>query len=573
MFKTANSVALTGVVCLGLCCLLVTIAFRDFSNSSQQNLKLSKKNLEFFKFDPWLIIPGAFVLLTFLTSANWPYQVDVNDDWIAYLSLPEKLLQTGDLDEPFSQRRVVSLCGQTVLQAMLMIIGEPENCHILDRGLSALLLFGLLKEMTFRGEHPSGFIRCLVVTIPLFVSVPRINTASYQMGITLCMALVYATKIVESKRNWNTRDFVIVALLLAALASLRSTFAIWGGTIFMLFFIYRSLSKKNQRKINLFNLLKFGLFTLIILIPFMISSYNSSETPFFPLFNGNLNPDVAFAISGKSFSDDFLRAIDFSLNPLLAVLLLNFLAVFLLKNDDKILALCFIIASLIIYSLSIFKQSGAEYFDIYRYSYPLLACPLYWILAIGFTTYVKADKNNPVYIFGVCVALILAGHLQSGSQEKQAEISQLFISIDKQRLFEARKFKKFYDHLQSLTPRHSKIFAIVDAPYLINYTRNIVHNADIPGGASISPGMPFGKGSHALLNYFRNNGYEYILAVDFDNAVLQYTRKLMQNNPKGEWYTRHGHRYGLDLMKNLDEIANDHLVSFSGNTRLIDIRN
>jgi hypothetical protein len=47
----------------------------------------------------------------------------------------------------------------------------------------------------------------------------------------------------------------------------------------------------------------------------------------------------------------------------------------------------------------------------------------------------------------------------------------------------------------------------------------------------------------------------------------------MQNNPKGEWYTRHGRKYGLDLMKNIDEISNGRLISLSGNTRLIDIRN
>jgi hypothetical protein len=45
----------------------------------------------------------------------------------------------------------------------------------------------------------------------------------------------------------------------------------------------------------------------------------------------------------------------------------------------------------------------------------------------------------------------------------------------------------------------------------------------------------------------------------------------MENNPKGEWYTRHGHKYGLDLMKNIDEIASGRLVAISGNTRLIKI--
>jgi hypothetical protein len=574
MFHLANSITLTGIVVIGLVCLLASLFTKTCFKSGKREFVLTTRGPTWnFEFDPWLLLPGALVALTFITSASWPYQVDVNDDWIAYLSLPEKLLQTGGLDEPFSQRRVVSLCGQTILQAMLMIVGEPENCHILDRGLSALLLFGLLKEMTCRAESPAGFIRCLIVTIPIFISVPRINTASYQLGIALCIATVYAARIVQSHKSWTNNNIAVVAILLAALASLRSTFAIWGGATFIIFFTLQAILKKKEAQLNTMTLFKLGILTIILLLPLMISSYDSSKTPFFPLFNGNLNTDVSFAVSGKPFIDDFLHAIDLSLNPLISVLLLNLLAVFFLKNEDKFLAACFIFSSFLVYSLSVFKQSGAEFFDVYRYSYPILSCPLYWILAIGFSSYAKTDKNNPVYIFGICVALVLSGHLPSASYEKQAEVKQLFLPYDKQKFFEARQFKKFYDHLLSLTPTNSKIFAIVDAPYLIDYTRNIVHNADIPGGASISPGMPFGKGSDALLNYFRKNGYEYILAVDFDNAVLQYTRKLMQNNPKGEWYTRHGRKYGLDLMKNIDEISNGRLISLSGNTRLIDIRN
>ena len=571
MFKTANSVALTGVVFLGLCCLLVTISLKNSSNSQQRNFTSFKKNLEYFKFDPWLIVPGSLVFLTFITSVNWPYQVDVNDDWIAYLSLPEKLLQTGDIDEPFSQRRVVALCGQSILQAMLMIVVEPENCHILDRGLACLLLFGLLNEITSKGNSHTGFIRCLVVSLPLLVSVPRINTASYQLGVTLCLAAIYAFRIILAKKNWNTLEIVVVASLLAALASLRSTFAIWGGTIFILFFTFHGLTTKNDFRRSIFTLFKLGFFTIVLLFPLMISSYASSGTPLFPLFNGNLNSDVAFAISGKSIEYDILRALEISLNPLILVMLFNFLAVIFLNKKDKILAICFIVSSLVVYSLSVFKQSGAEFYDVYRYSYPILATPLYWILSVGLSNHSQSDKNYSKFIFGLCVAIVLSGHLQTASYEKQAEIKQFLLYKEENKKFEARQFSRFYKDLQSLTPKNSKVFAIIDAPYLVDFNRNKVHNSDIPGGASISPGMPFGQGSGALLEYLVNNGYNYILAVDFDNAVLQYTRKLMENNPKGEWYTRHGHKYGLDLMKNIDEIASGRLVAISGNTRLIKI--
>ena len=138
--------------------------------------------------------------------------------------------------------------------------------------------------------------------------------------------------------------------------------------------------------------------------------------------------------------------------------------------------------------------------------------------------------------------------------------------------FPVAQLEPSYRQLQNLVPAGEKIFTIVDAPYLFDFERNPIDNIDSIGGASLPPGMPFEQGPEALKRYFLSLGYRYIICVDFDNAVLLYTRKLWENHPRKEWYFKEvWGRYALDFMGNLDNIADWHTKAKAGNCRLIEI--
>lgn len=93
--------------------------------------------------------------LAFASSIAWPNHIDPNDDLICYLMLPEKLLCTGTLIEPFSFQRAGTYGGQAILQALVMIVGAERNGHVPDRGIAMVMMFGMLVHATrgLRGQQ------------------------------------------------------------------------------------------------------------------------------------------------------------------------------------------------------------------------------------------------------------------------------------------------------------------------------------------------------------------------------------------------------------------------------------
>jgi hypothetical protein len=65
-----------------------------------------------------------------------------------------------------------------------------------------------------------------------------------------------------------------------------------------------------------------------------------------------------------------------------------------------------------------------------------------------------------------------------------------------------------------------------------------------------------------------------VIAVDFDNAVLLYTRKLWNESTRPEWfYTSIWKPRFNDFMDNIDALAaqDGRLLAKAGNARLIDL--
>ena len=72
------------------------------------------------------------------------------DDDLAYTPLIKRLLDTGDLVEPFSFRRMSAYGGQTVLGALAAARGTLANVHLIDKGLcfglALLIVTGKARE-------------------------------------------------------------------------------------------------------------------------------------------------------------------------------------------------------------------------------------------------------------------------------------------------------------------------------------------------------------------------------------------------------------------------------------------
>jgi hypothetical protein len=298
MFSLAKASMLTGVVLAGAAFALYSVAQRLTSATtpqpaSKKSKSQSKKEIRRHsngvqnstqkdtsgdsKIDYPAFI-GDLILwmlatLAFLSSIAWPYQIDPNDDWIAYLMYPEKILATGTLIDPFSLRRVTALGGQSSLQALIMILGDPENGHLLDRGLGVLLLLGLMFEVTRETPKRFWFLRFIVIFIAITTSVPRIHTGSHLLGVSLLLGVLITVSRLLALSHWNFRDCIPIAIILAGVSTFRPIFAMVGGGTLIFYFLWRcSTAPKGRRVEIVMPLFMTGALTFVLLLPYMITT-------------------------------------------------------------------------------------------------------------------------------------------------------------------------------------------------------------------------------------------------------------------------------------------------------------
>ncbi len=514
----------------------------------------------------------AITLLTFLTSIYWQHQIDPNDDWIAYLMFPERILQTGTFIDTFSLRRVFALGGQSFLQAIVMIVGAPENGHILDRGFGALLLLGLMMEITRETPKNWWFVRFLVILAVVCTSIPRISTPSHALGIVLLLAMTCALHNALRLQTPRWLDFLPTALALAAVSTLRPMFAVVGGVALIAYFVIATLQCPKNIFQNFSRLALLGGVVILTLLPYMILSWQSSRTPMFPLMAGTSNPDVYVANTQEGGWADLAGALGFMVSPEMLVMFLGMLVASFLPKSEKKLALAVCMAALLTIFLSALKQSALSFYDVYRYLYPLAAFAFFWILGrLVAVEKSSAPLQGPISA-GLAVCLYFSAQWASMANEFRAK----FQAIKTQTtgfMFVVAQLKPFYNDLQNRIPIGEKIFAIVDAPYLLDFHRNPIDMIDLPGGASPSPGMPFGQGPQALKDYLIEQGFRYVFCVDFNNAVQLYTRKLHENHPRPEWFMKYvSKKYFMDFFENMDAIASGTEVGRAGNVRLLDLQ-
>jgi hypothetical protein len=574
VFRFANTAGLTAMALAGFC----FGAFYIFEKISTALLSEKKpvKRKKAMQEKPdlgwlFLLIPGVFAALAFATAIFWPLQYDPNDDWIGYLSFPEILLQTGTLIEPFSQRRIMGLCGQSLLLAQIMIVAPPESAHLLDRGFGVLLLFGLLVEATRQTNPRWQWLRALVILAAVTASVPRINTASSQLGIALIFAFALVVSKLQEEKTWSWWQSLVPALVLAGASSLRPTFAMAGGGVLIFYILWRmALKTPKSEPSSSLPLIKTGALTFALLLPLMIVSWESSRTPMFPFFKGNAVEKYLYADSGQGFLIDARIALEFMASPEIIVMLAGLVLAFFLSGETRRLAVCVASIGLLMVFLSTAKTSGTArswVMDLYRYSFPFAAFGLYWVLA----KFVEMNPGGKWFRHPAlaAVALLIFWSTQFVPAVRELQIQwQVLGKLNEGFKFQVTQLEPFYKQLQMQVPRGEKIFAVVDAPYLLDYQRNLISNVDVVAYASPEPGMPFHSGPKALEKYLVNLGYKYILAVDFNKAIFLYNRTVMENHPRPE-YKEFSKKYVVDFFDNVDAIAGNSTIAANENCRLI----
>ena len=501
-----------------------------------------------------LVIVLAGVALFHLLGAV--AQLDRNpwDDDIAYTPLLVRLLDTGDLVEPFSFRRLGAYGGQTVLQALGAARDNIASVHLIDRGLCQglvlLLITGYAREL--------GRVQALwlgvVVLVVLLLPENAINTASYWSGAA-CFLALYRTVVRADAAGGAANLYALAGLVGAATCTLRQNYAV----VVVLFLACALAFGRRDRRTWLVT----AAVGALVLVQYAIAAYAASGTFLFPLWSGTWNDAVDLTPGVITWVDRLQYVITVCIDtaPFLIVPLVALLLVFVRDERPSRPLTALFVASALGFVLLALGFHGTESFHLWRYAFGFGAALLVaFALEIG-----GSDDGPPVRLPVLGRWLLLAALvLQIAIGRDQVIKRHVAIAadlrearaIDRRGDPNARVERARYARLQAAVPAGAALAVMLDDPAYLDFARNRIANLDTPGFASPSPGLPMFRGPDALRAYFRTIGIRYVAFVRSDASRYFYRR--------GFWVWRLFHdaemfqimsAYAIDMIESLAALA------------------
>lgn len=439
------------------------------------------------------------------------------DDDIAYTPLVKRLLDTGDLVEPFSFRRLGAYGGQTVLGALGGARGSLANIHLVDRGLcyaiSLLLLVGYARKL---GTQPLW--TALVALVVVLMPDTSINTASYWSGVAVFVAL-YRCVIAE--------QWALAGLVGAAACTLRQNYvAIAVGFLGLVLLARLRRSSWSAERRNW--ALAAGIAALVS-IPYLVAAYRSNGTFLFPFLEGTWNPNVSLRATAPSWTDElqFLVWCFIETHPI--VVIPSVFAAMVFATDPRpgkpIVAL--LVASTLSLLLMVHSFVGSDTNHLWRYMFASALT----LLAV-FALEIGADESRtrlvPLGRWILLASLLLQLVVQREALPKR--FSSLFENLREARTLgrhgdpSARAEQQRYAALQASIPAGERVLIMLDDPQYLDFARNRIFNLDTPGYASPKPRLPAFAGAQALRAYLRGQGIRYVAFVRSERSRYFYRR-------------------------------------------------
>lgn len=481
------------------------------------------------------------------------------DDYHAYFVFPVEMLQTGSLgQDPFSERRIVSSLGGNYFldTCLLSLTGRVENLRLMDEGVSFIILLAILWEIMIRRKVPGHWILTLLLATSLLTA-PISNLTCVYGGVVLLLLLFEVLDSSGATAGFNQAAFL--AIVFAGLMSLKTTFAPMAGIFFLSFFFFQ-LSRLPFKGKTMARAGFCALLILVLLLPWMIDSYRSSGTALYPLlgkgFHGSrygtyLLPTANMGIRNiLAFFDGFSDAV----GAMLLIEVCFVIWAYRRKKDDRLIELIIVVNLLID---MVFIGIGIGGVQTYRYTFAILFSVALFLLikelAIG------AKPSAPISLIGFpdsIAAVLLLGMLLGGAWDEFAlvirfgGVDELKFGMTGQNVASASEAAAYRD-MQLTIPPGQKVMVRMDMNFLFDFRRNIIYINDLPGGASLPPGIPIFKGPEALADYLVHHGIRYLAYSYGDEA--SFSRALFSHrlDPQVNVWLRRGAQIAFDFQDNV----------------------
>jgi hypothetical protein len=479
-----------------------------------------------------LLAFGAFVLVLVSVSkyatAVSPGWFNPQDDYHGYFVFPVKMIQTGHLgSDPFSERRIVtSLGGKAFLDTFpLSFTGNVSNLDLIDEGVAFLILLLLLYEIMARKGIPALWAMMLLLAASMFEA-PTSNITAVYCGVVLLVLLF--DLLDRTVFQPETNQIVLVAIVLGSLTSLKTTFAPMAGVFFLCYFGLQFWHLPGKVK----TLARAGLcaaLSLILLLPWMLDSYLSSGTFIYPVFGKGYHGSrygtylLPTANMGIHNILAFLNGLANTLGAILAIQAGLILGAFLRTRRDRLVDLVIVVNLLIDVVVIALGTGGVQ---MYRYSFAILfATALFLVIdelaAFAGSPGVDVTLGTTESFAAILLLGMLLGTAWHGfmTGQRDSRIAELKFAISGQSIDSLGEVSD-YRNMQLAIPPGQKVLVRLDKNFLLDFRRNPIYVDDLPGGASLPPGIPSFHGPEALAEYLVNHGIRYLAYSYGDEATF-----------------------------------------------------
>lgn len=481
----------------------------------------------------------ACILLTLWYFYRLP--LNQHDDFSGYLVLAKRILQEGfQGGDPFNDRSIEQGFGAgNYLIALINLFLPTAASHLADAGIGLVLLIFLsidaFKKSTATHKFWLIFIS-IVIWCAVVINAPIVNTSPLIIAGALFISII--SFYIRSNYGSRYSDHVLLALLLSGLLVLKGNYVIPVCATIMCVYLSRISITKLSRA-----LVEMGIFSVCMLLftlPWMIANWQFSNTAFYPLLgHGLVSPNAMGIATVNQFLDSITTLIPFYI---ILTALLGVIYRFKINLDRRFLFfITSLVISLILLSCALTMTSAGS---LTRYSYVSLFGPtgflaLYIVFTLSPKEMMKDCKKN-LANSAVLIALFsfalpqLLDTLKRSSRSVAREIALPATGISSQ--FDFAKEQLRISLLQSSLPPNATVLLRLDAPFLIDFTKQKFHIMDWPGNVGPKPGVPYDQPPEILAQYLRENGIQYI-AYSYANEAFfpsrdeELTSRKNHSNP------------------------------------------
>jgi hypothetical protein len=493
---------------------------------------------ERFPYAVFLILLSIFLALNLLGTIGT--RGNPADDQAAYTAFVRRVLDCGDLIEPFSFRRLSAYGGQTMLHALAALRGDVAAIDLLDRGIFQWIAVAAMLDLARRRRLPLGMTAVIVLVLVSLWDF-HLNSGPMWAGFT-CFFGAYA---LASREDLPVRARLVLALAaLGAACTLRQNNLVPAG-VFGLWLVAAHLREAArasswraawaaERRTALLAVAA----AAVVVVPYMIAAQRSSGTSLYPILPGTGNPAAPLRPAGGGLLEEasFFVSVIFAPEPIRVWWLL--LPIMLLAKDARPLRPWrgFLISSGIGFVFLVHTFTLSDSWNMWRYAFGFIT-PLAMAFAIEAAAPASeaAPRRAGFTLPAAATFLLWLALVVNLVETRQATARRFVSSLQDIRtgwVFGTEKRDprlRSYDDLQRAIPAGERIAVLLDDPWMLDYARHRIVNLDLPGFTAPAPGLPSFTTPAHWRAYLAAQGIRYVAFVRPDASTFLYRRASWRN--------------------------------------------